>query len=56
MFMTKVCIIALTLAFAAATSAYAGALTEQQVEGVQKAIKAMGCTVEDEDIEAQGEG
>jgi hypothetical protein len=32
------------------------ALTEEQVEGVQKAIKAMGCTVEDTNIEAEGSG
>jgi hypothetical protein len=56
MFMTRVFIVALTLGFAVATSAYAGALTEQQVEGVQKAIKAEGCTVEDSDIMAKGDG
>ena len=32
------------------------ALTEEQIEGVQKAIKAMGCTVEDTEIEAEGKG
>ena len=32
------------------------ALTEQQVEGVQTAIKALGCTVEDSDITAKGDG
>ena len=32
------------------------ALTEQQVEGVQTAIKALGCTVEDSDIIAKGDG
>jgi hypothetical protein len=32
------------------------ALTEQQIEGVQMAIKAMGCTVEDNNIEAEGAG
>ena len=40
----------------AAGSAYAAALTEQQVEGVQKAIKAAGCTVEDSDIMAKVDG
>jgi hypothetical protein len=56
MFMTRVSIVALTLAFAAATSAYAGAVTEEQVEGVQKAIKAIGCTVDDANIETEGDG
>ena len=32
------------------------ALTEQQIEGVQTAIKALGCTVEDSDITAKGDG
>ena len=32
------------------------ALTEQQLEGVQTAIKALGCTVEDSDIIAKGDG
>jgi hypothetical protein len=56
MFMTRVSIAALTLVFAAATSVFAGAVTEEQVEGVQKAIKAIGCTVEDEDIKTEGDG
>ena len=44
-------------AIVAAGSAYArSALTEQQVEGVQTAIKALGCTVEDSDITAKGDG
>jgi hypothetical protein len=54
--MNRVSIVALALAFATATSAYAGALTEQQVEGVQKAIKAIDCTVDDSDIKAKGDG
>ena len=54
--MTRVSIVALTLAFAAATSAYAGPVTEQQAEGVQKAVKAIGCTVDDANIETEGEG
>jgi hypothetical protein len=54
--MTRVSIVVLTLVFAAATSAYAGALTEQQVEGVQKAIKAIDCTVDDRDIKTKGDG
>ena len=32
------------------------ALTEQQVEGVQTAIEALSCTVEDSDIIAKGDG
>ena len=32
------------------------ALTEQQIEGVQTAIKALGCTVEDSDITVKGDG
>jgi hypothetical protein len=31
-------------------------LTEQEIEGVQNAIKAMGCTVADSEIEAEGSG
>lgn len=53
--MTKIIIAASALAFVAATSVYAAALTEKQVEGVQTAIKAAGCTVEDSDIIAKGE-
>ena len=49
---------AIALTFALATVAYADddALTEQQVEGVQNAIKAMGCTVEDDEIELENAG
>lgn len=50
---------ALALAFVTATSAFAmDALTEEQVEGVQQAIKSMpgGCTVEDTNIEAENGG
>lgn len=54
--MTRIIIAASVFALVAATSVYAAALTEQQVEGVQTAIKAAGCTVEDSDIEAKGEG
>ena len=54
--MTRSLIAASVLAMVAAGSAYAAALTEQQVEGVQKAIKAAGCTVEDSDIMAKGDG
>ncbi len=45
---------ALTFFTAASVSAEDGALTEQEIEGVQTAIKAMGCTVADTDIEAEG--
>lgn len=54
--MTRIIIAASAFALVAATSVYAAALTEQQVEGVQTAIKAAGCTVEDSDIEAKGDG
>ena len=54
--MTRSLIAASVLAMVAAGSAYAAALTEQQIEGVQKAIKAAGCTVEDSDIMAKGDG
>ena len=51
-------ILATTLAFTflTAASGYAEdcALTEQEIEGVQKAIKEMGCTVADTDIEKEG--
>jgi hypothetical protein len=49
---------AIALTFALATVAYADDddLTEQQVEGVQNAIKAMGCTVEDDEIELENGG
>ena len=32
------------------------ALTEQEIEGVQNAIKAIGCTVADSEIEAEKDG
>jgi Peptidase propeptide and YPEB domain len=49
---------AAAFALLASTTAYAAkeALTEQQIEGVQMAIKAMGFTVEDNNIEAEGAG
>ena len=48
---------ALALIFAMATSAYADrALTEQEVESIQKVIKSMGCTVADSEIEAENGG
>ena len=48
----------LALALVTAASAYAmdEALTEQQIEGVQKTIKGMGCTVEDTEIEMEKDG
>ncbi len=50
--------LALALTFVAGASAYAmdEALTEAQVEGVQGAIKAMGCTVEDNEIDMENGG
>lgn len=51
---------ALVLTFAMSASAYAvdQALTEEQVEGVQEAIRGMGagCTVEDTDIDMENGG
>ena len=51
---------ALALTFVMSASAYAAdeALTEEQVEGVQEAIRGMGmgCTVEDTNIEIENGG
>jgi hypothetical protein len=52
--MTRVSIVALTLAGLAATSACAGAMTEEQVLKVEAAIEAIGCTVEEIDISTRG--
>ncbi len=54
----RIIVAAAALALLASTTAYAAkeALTEEQIEGVQKAIKAMDCTVEDDEIEAEGSG
>jgi hypothetical protein len=55
--MKKVLCVASIFAIASVGTVYAkSALTEQQVEGVQTAIKALGCTVEDDDITAKGGG
>jgi hypothetical protein len=51
--MTRVSIVALTLALSAAT-AHAGAMTDEQVLNVEAAIKAIGCTVEEIDISTRG--
>lgn len=48
--------LALTLVTGSAAYAADRALTEQEVEGVQKTIKSMDCTVEDTAIEAEGSG
>lgn len=52
----RVLAITLALTFFASAPAKADdrALTEKEIEGVQAAIKAMGCTVADTDIEAEG--
>ncbi|MEM9591038.1 MAG: hypothetical protein AAF967_06820 [Pseudomonadota bacterium] len=52
----RVLVTALALTFFATASASAEdrALSEEEIEGVQTAIKAMGCTVADTDIEAEG--
>ena len=56
----RIIVAAAVLSLMASTSAYAAmeALTEEQIEGVQKSIRAMGmgCTVEDTNIEAEGSG
>jgi len=53
----RIFIVASALVFATTTSVYAmDAVTEDQVMGVQKAIKAMECTVEDTGIETEGSG
>jgi hypothetical protein len=49
-------IAASAIALVAATSAYATALTEKQVEGVETTIKAIGCTIEETDITTKGGG
>jgi hypothetical protein len=54
--MTRIIIAASVLSIVAATPVYAGALTEKQFEDVQTTIKAEGCTVEDSDIIAKGDG
>jgi len=54
--MRKILLAASALILATAGSVYAAALTEKQVEGVEAAIKALGCTVEETDITAKGEG
>lgn len=58
----RIIIAAAALALLASTSAHTPAyaadeaLTEEQVEGVQKAIRAMGCTVADDEIEMENGG
>ena len=54
----RIIVAAAALALLASTPAYAEdeALTEEQIEGVQKAIKAMGCTVPDDEIEMEKGG
>ena len=54
--MKRILFAASVLTIVAAGSAYAAALTEKQVEGVEAAIKAIGCTVEETDIMATGDG
>ena len=55
--MNRILFVAAIVVIASGSTVYAkSALTEQQVEGVEMAIKAMGCTVEDSDIMAKGDG
>ncbi len=46
--------LALTLFTAASAYAEDQALSEKEIEGVQAAIKEMGCTVADSEIEIEG--
>ncbi|WP_108682905.1 PepSY domain-containing protein [Methyloceanibacter sp. wino2] len=54
----RILITAFALMFAMTTTSFAAdeALTEEQIEGVEMAIKAMGCTVEDTNIEMENDG
>ena len=49
-------VFALSLFTAFSAQADDRALTEEEIEGVQKAIKAIGCTVADSEIEAEKSG
>ena len=50
-----ICMLALA-AMATVAQADDRALTEQEIEGVQNALKAIGCTVADSEIEAEKGG
>ena len=52
----RILIAVFALMLAMATTAHADAVTEQDVESIQKVIKGMGCTVADSDIEAENGG
>jgi len=55
--MNRMLFVASIVVIASASTVHAkSALTEQQVEGVQTAIEALSCTVEDSDIIAKGDG
>ena len=55
--MKRILCVASIFPIASAGMVYAkSALTEQQIEGVQTAVKALGCTVEDSDITVKGDG
>ena len=55
--MKRILCAASIFAIASAGTVYAkSALTEQQIEGVQTAIKALGCTVEADDVDATDDG
>lgn len=51
----RILIAALAIVFGA-SAVFAQDLTEQQVEGVQNAVKAENCTVEDAAIKAKDDG
>ncbi|MCJ7598173.1 MAG: hypothetical protein MUO41_06010 [Methyloceanibacter sp.] len=55
--MTRLSIATLGVLFAVVTTPVcAEALTEKQIEGVEKTIRGMECTVEDSDITSKGDG
>jgi hypothetical protein len=55
--MTRLSIAAIGVLFAVvATPVFAEALTEKQVEGVETTIRGMECTIENGNIESQGDG
>jgi hypothetical protein len=56
MIMMRIFIAALTVIFGTAMSAQAGDVPAEALAGIEKALTAIGCTVEADDIEAEGDG
>jgi hypothetical protein len=54
--MSKLCVAAFILVLVSTGQAYAAKLSPEAIAGVQKAIKAIGCTVDSRDIGAKGSG